>query len=74
MNINISNLLSTGDKLMPELNLKQPGFTYSTCGPFDKYRGRINKIEKLVTWNIYIEMNYAKFVLLIAQHILIEKI
>ena len=49
MNINISNLLSTGDKLMPELNLKQPGFTYSTCGPFDKYRGRINKIEKLVT-------------------------
>ena len=24
----------TGDKFMPEMNLKQPGFTYSACGPF----------------------------------------
>ena len=25
----INKLLLTGDKLMPELHLKQPGFTYS---------------------------------------------
>ena len=28
---------------MPELHLKQPGFTYSACGPFSKYRKRIQK-------------------------------
>ena len=26
----------TGDKFMPEFHLKQPGFTYSACGPFTK--------------------------------------
>ena len=28
---------------MPELYLKQPGFTYSACGPFTKHRERIKK-------------------------------
>ena len=31
---------------MPELHLKQPGFTYSTCGPLTKHRERIKKIRK----------------------------
>ena len=26
--------LLTGDKFLPEMHLKQPGFTYSACGPF----------------------------------------
>ena len=26
---------------MPEMHLKQPGFTYSTCGPFTKNKERI---------------------------------
>ena len=26
--------LLVGDKFMPEMHLKQPGFTYSACGPF----------------------------------------
>ena len=30
---------------MPEMHLKQPGFTYSTCGPFTKTKDRINKFE-----------------------------
>ena len=29
---------------MPELHLKQPGFTYSACGPFTKHREKIRKI------------------------------
>ena len=33
----------TGDKFMSELHLQQPGFTYSTCGPFTKHRERIQK-------------------------------
>ena len=28
---------------MPELHLKQPGFTYSACGPFTKNKDRIEK-------------------------------
>ena len=24
------------DKFMPEIHLRQPGFTYSACGPFTK--------------------------------------
>ena len=33
--------LLTGDKPMLELRLKQPGFTYSACGPFTKHLKRI---------------------------------
>ena len=28
---------------MPEMHLKQPGFTYSACGPFIKNKERIEK-------------------------------
>ena len=31
---------------MPEMHLKQPGFTYSTCGPFTKNRERIQKFKE----------------------------
>ena len=30
-----------GYKFMPEMHLKQPGFTYSACGPFTKSKERI---------------------------------
>ena len=36
-----------GDKFMPELHLKQPGFTYSACGPFTKHRERIQKFREI---------------------------
>ena len=31
---------------MPKLHLRQPGFTYIACGPFTKYRERIQKIKE----------------------------
>ena len=31
---------------MPEVYLKQPGFTYSACGPFANYKERIQKLKK----------------------------
>ena len=31
---------------MPEFHLKQPGFTYSACGPFTKHRKRIQKFRE----------------------------
>ena len=33
----------TGDKFMPEMHLKQPGFTYSACSPFTKNKERVQK-------------------------------
>ena len=31
---------------MPKMHLKQPGFTYSACGPFSKNKGRIQKFKE----------------------------
>ena len=31
---------------MTEIHLKQPGFTYGTCGPFTKHCERIQKFRK----------------------------
>ena len=34
MNEIVNKILSAGDKFMPEMQLRQPGFTYSACGQF----------------------------------------
>ena len=31
---------------MPEMHLRQPGFTYSVCGPFTKNKERIKKFKE----------------------------
>ena len=36
-----------GDKFMPEMHLRQPGFTYSACGPFTKNKERIQKFKEI---------------------------
>ena len=43
MNAIVNKFLLTGDKVMPEMDLRQPGFTYSACGPFTKHKERIQK-------------------------------
>ena len=48
MNKIINKFLLTGDKSMPELHLKQRGFTYSTCRPFTKHGERIQKFRETV--------------------------
>ena len=45
MNKIVNKFLLTGDKFMPELRLRQPGFTYSTCGTFAKHHERIQKFR-----------------------------
>ena len=43
----ISNkFLLSGDNFMPELCVKQPGFTYSVYGTITKYRERIPKFRE----------------------------
>ena len=34
MNKIINKSLLAGDKLIPEMHLRQPGYTYSACEPF----------------------------------------
>ena len=43
MNEIVNTSLLAGDKFMPEMHLKQPGFTYSPCGQFTKNKERIEK-------------------------------
>ena len=44
MNEIFNKFLLAGDKFMPEMHLKQPGFTYSACGPFIKHKQRVEKL------------------------------
>ena len=46
MNEIVDKSLLAGDKFMPEMHLKQPGFTYSACGPFTKNKERIQKFKE----------------------------
>ena len=41
MNEIVNKLLIAGNKFMPEMYLKQPGFTFSACGQFTKNKDRI---------------------------------
>ena len=51
MNEIVNIFLLAGDKFMPEMHLKQSGFTYSTFGPFTKTKERIEKFMQ--TGNTY---------------------
>ena len=46
MNEIVNKFLQVGDKFMPQMHLKQPGFTYSTCGPFTKNKERTEKFTQ----------------------------
>ena len=47
MNEIVNNFLLVGDRFMPDMHLKQPGFTYSACGPFTKNKERIGKFMQI---------------------------
>ena len=57
MNEIINKLLPVGDKFMPEMHLKQPGFTYSACGPFTKNKERIEKFMETGNTNFIYKNN-----------------
>ena len=48
MNELINKFLLAGDKFIPEMHLRQLGFTYSACKPFTKNKGRIQKFKETV--------------------------
>ena len=57
MNEIVNQFLFEGDKFMPEMHLKQPGFIYSACGLFTKNKERIQKFMQTGNTN-YIYKNY----------------
>ena len=46
MNEIVNEFLLAGDKVIPEMHLRHPGFTYSACGPFTKNKERIQKFKE----------------------------
>ena len=46
MNAIVNKFLLPGNTFVPEMHLKQPGFTYSACGPFTKNKERFEKFMK----------------------------
>ena len=44
------------------MHLKQPGFTYSACGPFTKNKERIQKFKETGVQAIFIKMNLIRLV------------
>ena len=46
MNEMVNNILLAGNKFMPEMYLKQPGFTHSACGLFTQNKERIQKFKE----------------------------
>ena len=57
MNEIVNKFLLVGNKFIPEMHLKQPGFTYCACGPFTKNKERIEKFMQ-----IFIKMNLIRLV------------
>ena len=46
MNEIVNKWLLAGDKFMPEMHFKHPGFTHSPCEPFTKNTERIKKFKE----------------------------
>ena len=58
------------DKFMPEMHLKQAGFTYSACGPFTRNKERIKKFMQI----LFTKMNLIKFFFNMIWHTANQKI
>ena len=62
MNEIVNKFLLAADKFMPEMHLKQPGFTYSTCAPFTKNKQRIQKFKETGDTNYIYKINLISLV------------
>ena len=74
MNKILNKFLLAGDKFMPEIHLKQPGFAYVACGPFTKNKKEFTNLKILEILTIFIKMNLIKLVVRMIWHMEILKI
>ena len=57
MNERVNKFLLAADKFIPEMHLRQLGFTYSACGPFTKNKEGTQKLKKQEIHDIFIKTN-----------------
>ena len=57
MNEIVNKFLLAADTFMPEMHLKQPGFTYSACRTFTKNKQKIKNLKKHEIQTIFTKMN-----------------
>ena len=57
MNEIVNKFLLTGEKFMPEMHLKQPGFTFSACGSLQK---EFKNLKKQKTQAIFTKLNLTR--------------
>ena len=53
----VNNVLLARDKFMAEMHLKQPGLTYSACGPFNKNKEEFKSLRAQEIQDIFTKMN-----------------
>ena len=53
----VIKFLLAADKFKPEMHLRQPGLTYSACGPLLKTKKEFKNLKKQEIQGIFIEMN-----------------
>ena len=69
----VNKFLLAGVKFMPEMHLKQPGFTYSAYGPFTRKK-EFKNLKKQEIKTIFTQMNLIKLVFNMIWHMEILKI
>ena len=74
MNEIVNKFLLAGDRFMPEMHLRQPGFTYSGCGSFTKNKERIQRFKETGDTDIFTKMNLIRLVFNMIWHMEILKI
>ena len=62
MNEIVNTFLLVGNNFMPEMHLKQPGFTYSDCSPIYQNKERIEKFMQTGNTDIITKMSLIRLV------------
>ena len=57
MNEIVNKFLLAGDKSMPEIHLKLPGFTYNACGLLRKSTKKYKNLKETGDSHIFIKTN-----------------
>ena len=73
MNEIVITFLLAGDKFIPEIHLKQLGFTYSACGPFTKKKKEFRNLKKEEIQTTFTKTNLIRLVFNMIWHMEILK-
>ena len=57
MNEIANSFLLVGDKFMSKMRLRQPGITYSACGPFTKKKKEKKNLKKKEIHGVFTRKN-----------------